>query len=418
MSSSNRHRAEGRRGSARWTSYLATIRHGLGFARQRVRPITDVVTPLGWGVLGLGAACWIVGWRCGWTELMVIAAAAWLLLAASALLTIGRARLRVELEADPQRVTVGAPAAGAVRVRNLARRPLLPIGLELPIGAGAAHFMLPFLGPSAEHEELFVVPTNRRGVEVVGPAMTVRGDPFGLLRRAVSWTNSLEIFVHPITVYLEPLGAGLLRDLEGQTTNELSMSDLAFHALRDYQPGDDRRYIHWRSSAKAGRFMVRQFLDTRRSHLCLVVDSDTTSYSDPDDYELAISAAASIAVRTVQDEQQVTVLAGEHAAPGTSGRRVLDTFSRAELGAHDVVDLSRRANRMTPDASMAFLVTGPGVPFEQLRRAGNEFPIEVRTIALQIDPTRPTSIRESRGLTVLSLQRLGDLPGLLAGVIS
>ena len=66
------------------------------------------------------------------------------------------------------------------------------------------------------------------------------------------------------------------------------MSDLAFHALRDYQPGDDRRYIHWRSSAKAGRFLVRQFLDTRRSHVAVVVDSEAANYTDPDEFELAI----------------------------------------------------------------------------------------------------------------------------------
>ena len=235
--------------TARLTYYRETAMALWAVAVQGVRPVTGVVTRLGWSVLVFGLGCWLLGWRAGWRELMVIASACWLLLLASILLTIGGARLSVTLIADPQRVVVGAPAAGAVRVRNEGRRPLLPIGLELPIGAGAARFMLPLLLPGVEHEELFIVPTQRRGVVVVGPAMTVRGDPIGLMRRAVSWTHSIEIFVHPITVRLDSLGAGFLRDLEGQTTNELSMSDLAFHALRDYQPGDDRRYIHWRSSA-------------------------------------------------------------------------------------------------------------------------------------------------------------------------
>ncbi len=346
---------------------------------------------------------------------MVIGTAAWVLLLGAGLFTIGRVRLSVSLTADPQRVVVGAPAAGAVRVRNDSRRPLLPIGLELPIGIGAARFTLPLLRPAAEQEELFVVPTQHRGVVVVGPAMTVRGDPIGLLRRSVSWTERIEIFVHPVTVRLDSLGAGFLRDLEGQTTNELSMSDLAFHALREYQPGDDRRYIHWRSSAKAGRFLVRQFLDTRRSHVAVVVDSNAGNYADADEFELAISAGASIALRTAADEQEITVLAGEHAAPSGAGTRVLDTFSRAELGTHGLPDLARRTVRVSPDVSLAFLITGPDATFEQLHRAANEFPIEARVIALQVNPRQPSSRRDSRGLTVLGLQRLGDLAIVLSG---
>ena len=115
-------------------------------------------------------------------------------------------------------------------------------------------------------------------------ATTVHGDPLGLVRRTVAWTERTELFVHPLTVSLESLGAGLLRDLEGTVTPDLSMSDLAFHALREYQPGDDRRYIHWRSSAKHDRLLVRQFLDTRRSHLAVVVDTSPEVYArDVDD---------------------------------------------------------------------------------------------------------------------------------------
>lgn len=386
--------------------------------RTRIRPVTNIVSPLGWALLAAGPIAWIVGSSFGWAELLVIACAAWLLVGLCVLTTLGRARLTVDLVADPQRVTVGAPAAGAVRVRNIGRRPLMPIGLDLPIGKATARFSLPVLRPGDTHEELFVVPTERRGVVEVGPAVTVRGDPLGVLRRSVTWTDSMEIFVHPITVRLDSLGAGFLRDLEGQTTNQLSSSDLAFHALRDYQPGDDRRHIHWRSSAKAGRYVVRQFLDTRKSHVCVVVDSAVSSYPDPDDYELAISAAASLTIRTVLDDQEVTVLVGDHAIAGAATTRVRDIFSRAELGEHGVIDLTRRATRISPDVSLALLVVGSAVPLERVLQAAHEFPVEVRRIALRIDPTQPTSIRESRGISLLSLQRLGDLPNLLAGAIN
>jgi uncharacterized protein (DUF58 family) len=385
---------------------------------RRVARVLAIVTPLGWTVLGVSVVTWILGWRLGWKEMMVLAAGTLALLVIAALMTIGRAKLAVQISADPQRVTVGDPAAGEVQVRNEARTPLLPIGLELPIGKQAARFQLPFLGAGSSHEELFVVPTDRRGVVAVGPALTVRGDPFGLMRRTVSWTDVLEIFVHPITVPLEPLGAGLLRDLEGTTTNDLSTSDLAFHALRDYQPGDDRRYIHWRSSAKAGRFLVRQFLDTRRSHICVLVDSDPASYSDPDDYETAISVAASIAVRVVQDEQEITALAGTHIAGSGAGRRILDTFSRAELTGNALLDLARRALRIAPDMSNALLITGAHTDFRAMRHAAAQLPIEVRTMIMRIDRDQRTSFAGDASMPILTLQALNDLGPLMSGVLS
>lgn len=113
----------------------------------------------------------------------------------------------------------------------------------------------------------------RRSLEAIsssGPAVSVRGDPLGFVRITVGMTDRVELFVHPVTVPLEPLGTGPPRDLEGCTTNDVSMSYLAFYALREYVPGDDRRHIHWRSTAKLatstqdGRFLVRQYLDSRR----------------------------------------------------------------------------------------------------------------------------------------------------------
>jgi uncharacterized protein (DUF58 family) len=414
MTSSVRVRALTRSGRAGWARGLVVAEPAL----RRLRPVLAIITRFGWWVVALTVAAWALGLELGWKEMMLFAAGALTLLVIAALLTIGRARITVTVTADPQRVTVGEPAAGDVRLTNIARTPLLPIGLELPIGDQAARFQLPYLAAGATREELFIVPTDRRGVVNVGPAITVRGDPFGLMRRTISWTGVLQIFVHPVTVPLEPLGAGLLRDLEGQTTNDLSMSDLDFHALREYQPGDDRRYIHWRSSAKAGRFLIRQFLDTRRSHICLMVDSDVASYPDPLDYEMAISVAASISVRAVQDEQEVTAFAGAHVADSHTGTRILDTYSRAELADHGLLDLARRAARLAPDASIALMVTGPLTSFAQLSRAAAQFPVEVKTMVLRIDTTRRTSIAGDPRMPILNLQKLSDLGPLLRGALS
>lgn len=381
-----------------------------------------VVTPLGWTVLLLGMGCWAIGWRLGWDEAMAIAAAAGLLLALCALLTAGRVRLAVGMSATPQRVVVGAPATGVVRVRNLARRRMLPVGLELPMGPGGAMFMLPTLAAGAEYDAPFVVPTDRRGVVAIGPAATMRGDPLGLLRRSTAWTERVDVFVHPITVHLDALGTGRLRDLEGQTVNELSPSDLAFHALREYEPGDARRHIHWRSSAKVGTLMVRQFLDTRRTHVAVILDADEASYSRPDDFELAICIAASLTLRVARDQQDVTVLAGSHLASSNAGRALLDAFSRVQLddrpasGRRGLAGMTHEAIRIVPDLSMVLLVTGGALPYVEVQRAAGELPPEVRVVAVRADQGQQTGFQEAGGTHVLTLSRLGDLPGALRGM--
>jgi len=373
---------------------------------ERTRPVwgpvaTAVrwVSPLGWAILALGLGCWYVGVRLGWVELLVVAAACGILVLTCVALTLGRVHVDIHSEVDPRRVTVGDPATGRVAVRNLARTPLLPLLVELPVGVTAARFVLPPLRAGVEHEELFVVPTHRRGVIAVGPARTVRGDPLGVLRRTVEFSQVQELFVHPRTAHLESLGAGLLRDLEGTVTEDNSMSDLAFHALREYQPGDDRRYIHWRSSAKAGWLLVRQFLDTRRSHVTVLVDTDPRSYTGGEDIldewtgehdeplvaahsapeipdlETAISIGASIVLRAMRDEQDATIVCGSHDISRSTPHLTLDTLARVEPAPVDVTGLALRAVDLAGDTSILFVVTGPNRPFVELQRAGAQFTI-------------------------------------------
>jgi uncharacterized protein (DUF58 family) len=380
------------------------------------------VAPLGWTVLGSSLAAWILGWQLGWIELTLIAVTGLFVLALCALLTLGRTNLRVTVEVRPRRMVVGTPAAGRITITNLARTRLLPVALELSIGRSAARFNLPSLGGGDAHEELFVVPTSRRGVIPVGPATTVRGDPFGLLRRAVPWTDVTELFVHPVTVGLDPFGSGFLRDLEGRTTNDTSMSDLAFHTLRDYAPGDDRRYIHWRSSAKAsagstsGRFLVRQFLDTRRSHLMVIVDGDLDDYPDPADFETAISVGASVAVRAIRDETDTTVVAAGRVVRAESVQRTLDGFARTEPGPVSLADAAARGVRYAPETSVALVVTGAVPTFPRLFAATAPFAPEVTTVALRVDPTVAAGMSTTGPMTVLTLSRLADLPALLRAV--
>lgn len=397
--------------------------------RTAARPALDAigrvlaaVTGFGWTVLVLAGASWLLAGLFGWRELALLAAVLLVAFAIACCFTIGRMNLAVTLEADPLRVTVGESSAARVTVTNLARTPVLPIGLEFPVGEALGRFTLPALGAGASHDEVVIIPTQQRGVIELGPVVTQRGDPFGLVRREVTWTQRLELFVHPRRVPLEPLGAGLLRDLEGHTTNDTSMSDLAFHTLREYAPGDDRRYIHWRSSAKvssasgSGTFLVKQFLDTRRSHIAVVVDADAASYADEAEFELAISMGASIAVRALTDEMDLTIVIGEHAATRPHPALALDTFSRAGHGPWPLAPSVGRLTQLAPDVSVALLLSGSRAGFGCFARARAHLAPEVHTFAVTAERGGAMALRQASGMAVLNVGNLTDLPRVLLGV--
>src|SRR5690606_2789094 len=124
--------------------------------------------------------------------------------------------------------------------------------------------------------------------------------------------------------------------------------------------------------------LVRQYLDTRRSHATLVVDDRLRSWHDEDAFETAMSVAASIAVRAVTDDFDVSFVCGEHASSGGDGHLALDAVCRVEFGSTGLVATARRAVSAAPETSIAFFVTGSEAPFSDVQRASAAFPPEVR----------------------------------------
>jgi uncharacterized protein (DUF58 family) len=385
-------------------------------------PVISLLTPLGATVLTVALLAWAAGAVLGWIELFLGASIGLLVVAACALFAVNRARPTVELDPQQRRFTVGDSTTVDVRVINQSGAPMLPVDLEIVVAGSMEPFSLPTIGGRGIWRDAFPVVGVRRGVIPIGPATTVRGDPLGLLERRVRWADVSYLYVHPRTTPLAPLGSGLLRDLEGRATSELSMTDLAFHTLREYAPGDDRRYIHWRSSAKAislgGRLMVRQFQDTRRTQLLVVVDGDLGNYADPEEFELAISAGASVAVEAVREELDVTVLVANQQAKRRGAQRVtsqvvLDACSRADFARRTFPDLIADGVRQARDLTFAFVVTGSRPDFASLHRAASRVPRHVRTSVLRVVPGNNPAVAPGTSVSVLTMGGLADLRALL-----
>ncbi|WP_343047997.1 DUF58 domain-containing protein [Cellulomonas humilata] len=376
------------------------------------------VSSLGWGVAAVAALGLVLGRLFGWLELAAVGAALVAVLLVSLVMTAGRARYAMSLDMADRRVKVGERALGRVEVRNVARRPSLPSRVELPVGSAVAEFAVPALGPGHSHDDLFAIPTARRAVIVVGPVRSVRGDPFGLVRRSVRWTRPVELFVHPLLVSLAGASSGLLRDLEGQSTRDLSDSDLSFHALRDYVAGDDRRYIHWRTTARRGSLMVKQFEDTRRTTTALALATDPRDYADDDELELAVSVLASVGVQTIREERDLVVLAGPGRLRVETPPLLLDDCSGIVLanGGAGVTLLGRRVVREAAEASVAMLVTGSVPADADLRLGARHVPTGTRTVVVRCERGADLSVRTQGSLSLATIGRLDDLPRLLRRV--
>ncbi len=404
-----------------WAKVWSTVRSAVSaWTKRFVLPAIATVSRLGFVVLGAALLLWIIGVWFGWQEAKIAALLAAVLVLLAIAFVLGNARYSVQLDLARTRVAVGEKAVGGISVTNTSARAVLPATLELPVGLATALFHLPRMKPEQMHEDLFTIPTSRRAVITLGPVSSVRADPFQLLRRHMQWTEATDLYVHPRTTGLDGPAAGFLKDLEGLATKDLTNSDIAFHALRDYVPGDDRRHIHWKTTARTGKLMVRQFEETRRSHMAVALSVNLEEYRHDDDLELAISTAASLGRQAIKENRELSMLTQRGPLHCETGRNMLDDMTR--LQAHNcrggTVDLARSLSDAVPGASVVFLVVGTKVTAAQLRTAASSVPAGVRAFAIRCHTGAQAARANIADLTVLTLGELSDLPVVLRKAVA
>ena len=384
-----------------------------------IRPVVTTVSGTGWVVLLAALVLGAVGLILGWQEFVYIAVTLLGGLVTSVLFIFGRSAFAVHIELSPRRVVAGERALGSMEVTNTGLRRSTPTRFELPVGAGLAEFMLPAIARGGMHDELFAVPTNRRAVIVAGPAVSVRGDQLGLMRRTVRWAEPVELFVHPLTVRLQPSAAGLVRDLEGEVTKTITNHDISFHALRAYEPGDDRRYVHWRTSARTGQLMVRQFEETRRSQLTIVHNTDRRAYASDEEFELAVSIMASLGVQVLRDGTKLKVVSERTALRTLSPTSLLDDSCRLELAPSPfptMREFVRQATLRLSPPSVAMVITGSKLATTDLRSVQTLFGSDTQTIGFRAEIGGQSRVSRAADLPIVTVAALDELARLVVRV--
>ena len=389
--------------------------------RRATRRFLRVARPITWVLILMTIASVIAGLALGWSELLVLAAVIAVVLIVCLFFVFGRTAYEIGLDLTRDRVVVGERALGALTLRNAGSRALLPARVVLPVGPGRGTFSVPRLAPGASAEELFAIPTQRRGILPVGPVSVVRGDPLGLFERRHERNEPVDLFVHPRTVLFDGQSLGFLRDLEGLPAADLSPDDVSFHALREYQPGDDRRHIHWRSTARTGTLMVRQFEETRRSHFVIGLSTLASDYGDAAEFELAISVAGSLGLRALRDSQRVDARVQSRALPSNTGKQFLDALSGLDHSrprAGGMVSLAGVISATAPSASVVVMIGGSSVEAAELRTACARLPYGARALAVVAKTGASPSRRRVGDADVVTLGELDQLPSALRKVLS
>lgn len=360
---------------------------GAGTPARRRRPgalrlavLRPPLTALGWSALALAVGGYLAGWWLGWIELIVLAAGCATALLVAVPFVVGRMRVDVVRRLAPDRVQVGDRARAVIDVVNpraLAVRPrTLTDRLTSAAGTYDRRLRVPRLAGGATHRIEYALPTRRRGRFEVGPAVFARTDPLHLLRREVRHTGTDVLWVHPRHAALGALPVGFAKDLEGPTSDTSPLGDVAFHSLRDYEPGDDYRHIHWMSTARSADRtpLVRHYVDNRRPHLAVVLDTrppvDAAGLAS-EQFEIAVEIAASVATSALLHREPATVWTTSgpvlgRAAPGTRDD-LLDRLALAEQGpGQHPTAAALAALRGDRSVSAVLLVTGPAAPTELL----------------------------------------------------
>lgn len=374
------------------------------------------LTGLGWLVLlgGLASLGAYLAWD--WAEAAAIMFAALLALLAAVAQTWGGGELALRVTVAQDWLRKGQELIGRAVATNNGRRAVRALKIELPLGTEQADIAVPTLRSGKSFTREFQLQTRRREKIVVGPPRTVREDILGLIRRVRSWPESQDVYVYPN--FTSALGAlsGYSRDMEGATSQVITSSDAAFHALRPYESGDDRRHIHWKMSAHTGQLMMRQYLETRRSHHLIVLDLKRENYREAD-FELAVEAAASLAVSSLSSGQPLTLYAGKTVLKAATARAVLDFLTEVQPaeGAPDYRHLVRWALAHEAQASVCSLICGPGVNMRRLQQICLLPAADMATTGIRADAGATLTRRGASSRRLLNIGELSQLPPALSG---
>ncbi|MHB8576492.1 MAG: DUF58 domain-containing protein [Dehalococcoidia bacterium] len=226
---------------------------------------------------------------------------------------INISRLEVTVQRPVDRAQVGQTSDERITVRNRGMFPKVWLEVDDPSTLPGYHAgRVITLGGKMHRSWRSQTLLTRRGVYSVGPLTVTSGDPFGLFRMVRRYGEQTSIMVYPpffdlphFTVPPANLpGEGRFRKRTHYVTPNAS-------GVRDYAPGDSFNRIHWRSTARANKLMVKTFELDPASDIWIALDLHAAVQAgsgDESTEEYAVKVAASVARHFLNQNRNVGLL--------------------------------------------------------------------------------------------------------------
>jgi uncharacterized protein (DUF58 family) len=270
------------------------------------------MTDKGLVTLALGAATYALGWAFGTAPLYPVGVAL-------VLLVVG-AWAWTRLVARPARLA--RDLAGDEHVDGDDVEVRLELETEGALAPGALELRERVAGIGEREVELrrrdgrlvgsYVLGSVPRGRYQIAPATVAVEDPFGLVRREVALDAPAGFLVYPRLVELDGLfSESGARAADGRRLLLRRQSGFDLHSVREHEPGESLRRVHWPTTARRGRLMVKELEDAPRDEAVVVLDAESAwvvGEGRDTTFELGLVAAGSLARLRVGRGRRVGLL--------------------------------------------------------------------------------------------------------------
>lgn len=281
-------------------------------SRRQIRAIK--ITRIGWAFIALTIGIGIAGLNTGNNLLYLIFGMLLSMLLINAVLsTASLNNLQISF-AIPSRLYVGDNNPLKVTLQNLKQR-FPSYSLTLSQLENKKSYFLFKIGPQQLEQFIHFHHFQKRGLCKLPDFQLLSTYPFGLIEKRIPIRLQEEWVVYP---KLHPVNSVAMSQafLRGDYLSGEKGLGINPYGIREYQYGDDVRHIHWRSFAKVGKWMIKEFELEKKPKITIHLLSGTDPMNSPADQkrrEQAISLSASLLMHFIEENRQVSLWLNQQA---------------------------------------------------------------------------------------------------------